>query len=134
MLRPDHALFKPINAFVLQRATLDLGGLPLFYELFFSSESVGMDFRIHRTWMLRLIYTSLQVQLTSSYLVFLPHTSYQRLNFDLFFIVVGCCVVFEKISLGNSNTQHRLFCSASMCLPFLCLFSIRHWPINLHAP
>jgi hypothetical protein len=60
LLRPEHALYRPINAFILKRPTLDLQGLPLFYDLFFSAHAPGLEFRQHRTWMLRLLSKSLQ--------------------------------------------------------------------------
>eukprot|EP01051_Picozoa_sp_SAG22_P000770 SAG22_NODE_24_length_30194_cov_6.086327_3_plen_2209_part_00 len=52
LLRPDHALYTQVNAFLLQRPFLDLTDVPMFYSLFNSSEP---EFKTERAWILHIL-------------------------------------------------------------------------------
>ncbi|KAI8602359.1 ribosome 60S biogenesis N-terminal-domain-containing protein, partial [Dissophora ornata] len=57
LLRPDHFMYPHINKFCLQRPTIDLEDIPMFYSMFNSSSE---QHRKERVWMLRLLATSLK--------------------------------------------------------------------------
>lgn len=57
LLRPDHFMYPHVNKFCLQRPTIDLEDIPMFYSLFNSSSE---QHRKERVWMLRLLATSLK--------------------------------------------------------------------------
>ncbi|KAI1320391.1 hypothetical protein EDD11_001194 [Mortierella claussenii] len=57
LLKPDHFMYPHINKFCLQRPTIDLEDIPMFYSLFNSSSE---QHRKERVWMLRLLATSLK--------------------------------------------------------------------------
>lgn len=50
LLNPDHSLYKPLNAFLLQRPVLVLGDVPMLYDLWNAS---GPQHRTERAWILR---------------------------------------------------------------------------------
>ncbi|KAF9187447.1 hypothetical protein BGZ51_001294 [Haplosporangium sp. Z 767] len=57
LLRPDHFMYPHVNKFCLQRPTIDLEDIPMFYSMFNSSSD---HHRKERVWMLRLLATSLK--------------------------------------------------------------------------
>ncbi|KAF9968574.1 hypothetical protein BGZ70_002099 [Mortierella alpina] len=57
LLRPDHFMYPHINKFCLQRPTIDLEDIPMFYSMFNSSSD---QHRKERVWMLRLLAASLK--------------------------------------------------------------------------
>lgn len=57
LLRPDHFMYPHVNKFCLQRPTIDLEDIPMFYSMFNSSSE---QHRKERVWMLRLLATSLK--------------------------------------------------------------------------
>ncbi|KAF9574547.1 hypothetical protein EC968_006159 [Mortierella alpina] len=57
LLRPDHFMYPHINKFCLQRPTIDLEDIPMFYSMFNSSSE---QHRKERVWMLRLLAASLK--------------------------------------------------------------------------
>ncbi|KAG0049349.1 hypothetical protein BGZ83_005861 [Gryganskiella cystojenkinii] len=57
LLRPDHFMYPHVNKFCLQRPTIDLEDIPMFYSLFNSSSE---QHRKERVWMLRLLAASLK--------------------------------------------------------------------------
>ena len=57
LMKPESEMYPIINRFILQRAILDLKDIPLFYELFYSPDSVKQ-----RHWILRLLTTGLTDQ------------------------------------------------------------------------
>ncbi|KAF9361204.1 hypothetical protein BGX26_005028 [Mortierella sp. AD094] len=57
LLKPDHFIYPHVNKFCLQRPTIDLEDIPMFYSMFNSSSE---HHRKERVWMLRLLATSLK--------------------------------------------------------------------------
>ncbi|KAF9438011.1 hypothetical protein BGZ76_010215 [Entomortierella beljakovae] len=57
LLKPDHFMYPHVNRFCLQRPTIDLEDIPMFYSMFNSSSELH---RKERVWMLRLLATSLK--------------------------------------------------------------------------
>ncbi|KAF9973119.1 hypothetical protein BGZ73_003652 [Actinomortierella ambigua] len=57
VLRPDHFMYPHVNKFCLQRPTMDLEDIPMFYSLFNSSSE---HFRKERVWILRLLSGALK--------------------------------------------------------------------------
>ncbi|KAG0305585.1 hypothetical protein BGZ98_003899 [Dissophora globulifera] len=57
LLRPDHFMYPHVNKFCLQRPTMDLEDIPMFYSMFNASSE---QHRKERVWMLRLLATSLK--------------------------------------------------------------------------
>ncbi|KAF9918456.1 hypothetical protein BX616_008676 [Lobosporangium transversale] len=57
ILRPDHFMYPHVNKFCLQRPTIDLEDIPMFYSLFNSSSE---HHRKERVWMLRLLAASIK--------------------------------------------------------------------------
>ncbi|KAG0352848.1 hypothetical protein BG005_007781 [Podila minutissima] len=57
LLRPDHFMYPHVNKFCLQRPTIDMEDIPMFYSLFNSSSE---QHRKERVWMLRLLAASLK--------------------------------------------------------------------------
>ncbi|KAF9159695.1 hypothetical protein DFQ26_006281 [Actinomortierella ambigua] len=57
VLRPDHFMYPHVNKFCLQRPTMDLEDIPMFYSLFNSSSD---HFRKERVWILRLLSGALK--------------------------------------------------------------------------
>ncbi|KAG0202965.1 hypothetical protein BGX28_004598 [Mortierella sp. GBA30] len=57
LLRPDHFMYPHVNKFCLQRPTIDLEDIPMFYSMFNSSSD---QHRKERVWMLRLLAASLK--------------------------------------------------------------------------
>ncbi|KAF9403252.1 hypothetical protein BGX21_005853 [Mortierella sp. AD011] len=57
LLKPDHFMYPHVNRFCLQRPTIDLEDIPMFYSMFNSSSE---HHRKERVWMLRLLATSLK--------------------------------------------------------------------------
>ncbi|KAF9415620.1 hypothetical protein BGZ94_010452 [Podila epigama] len=57
LLRPDHFMYPHVNKFCLQRPTIDMEDIPMFYSLFNSSSE---HHRKERVWMLRLLSASLK--------------------------------------------------------------------------
>ncbi|KAF9959948.1 hypothetical protein BGZ65_012938 [Modicella reniformis] len=57
LIRPDHFMYPHINKFCLQRPTIDLDDIPMFYSMFNSSSE---QHRKERVWMLRLLASSLK--------------------------------------------------------------------------
>ncbi|KAG0267366.1 hypothetical protein BG011_006783 [Mortierella polycephala] len=57
LLRPDHFMYPHVNKFCLQRPTIDLDDIPMFYSMFNSSSD---QHRKERVWMLRLLATSIK--------------------------------------------------------------------------
>ncbi|KAG9324490.1 hypothetical protein KVV02_006084 [Mortierella alpina] len=57
LLKPDHFMYPHINKFCLQRPTIDLEDIPMFYSMFNSSSD---QHRKERVWMLRLLAASLK--------------------------------------------------------------------------
>ncbi|KAF9110441.1 hypothetical protein BGX27_006334 [Mortierella sp. AM989] len=57
LLKPDHFMYPHVNKFCLQRPTIDLEDIPMFYSMFNSSSD---HHRKERVWMLRLLATSLK--------------------------------------------------------------------------
>ncbi|KAG0365693.1 ribosome 60S biogenesis N-terminal-domain-containing protein [Gamsiella multidivaricata] len=58
LLKPDHFMYPHVNKFCLQRPTIDLEDIPMFYSMFNSSSE---QHRKERVWMLRLLATSLKI-------------------------------------------------------------------------
>ncbi|KAF9365845.1 hypothetical protein BGX34_008056 [Mortierella sp. NVP85] len=57
LLKPDHFMYPHVNKFCLQRPTIDLEDIPMFYSMFNSSSE---HHRKERVWMLRLLASSLK--------------------------------------------------------------------------
>ncbi|KAG0220462.1 ribosome 60S biogenesis N-terminal-domain-containing protein [Mortierella sp. GBAus27b] len=57
LLRPEHFMYPHVNKFCLQRPTIDLEDIPMFYSMFNSSTE---QHRKERVWMLRLLASSLK--------------------------------------------------------------------------
>ncbi|KAG0230650.1 hypothetical protein BGW41_002440 [Actinomortierella wolfii] len=57
VLRPDHFMYPHVNKFCLQRPTMDLEDIPMFYSLFNSSSD---NYRKERVWILRLLSGALK--------------------------------------------------------------------------
>jgi hypothetical protein len=53
MVRPEHTMYDQINKFLLQRPSLDLSDVPMFYSLFNSPNA--KDFKAERSWILQVI-------------------------------------------------------------------------------
>jgi len=53
LLRPDHSLYKGLNRFLLARPMIDLGDIPLFYNLL--SASSAESFRFARLFLLKIL-------------------------------------------------------------------------------
>eukprot|EP01052_Picozoa_sp_SAG31_P014603 SAG31_NODE_914_length_11058_cov_13.316270_4_plen_1446_part_00 len=52
LLRPDHALYTQVNAFLLQRPFLDVTDVPMFYSMFNSSDK---EYKTERAWILHVL-------------------------------------------------------------------------------
>ncbi|KAJ3148549.1 hypothetical protein HDU89_004646 [Geranomyces variabilis] len=56
-MKPEHEMYSLINRFFLQRPTVDMEDIPMFYELFYSASEQS---RKERVWMLRLLACGLK--------------------------------------------------------------------------
>ncbi|KAJ3158556.1 hypothetical protein HDU86_002781 [Geranomyces michiganensis] len=56
-MKPEHEMYSLINRFFLQRPTVDMEDIPMFYELFYSASNQS---RKERVWMLRLLASGLK--------------------------------------------------------------------------
>jgi hypothetical protein len=53
LVRPEHALYTQLNRFLLQRPSLDLGDIPMFYQLF--NSAAPAEYKTERAWILRIL-------------------------------------------------------------------------------
>lgn len=97
--------------YLLRAPSLDLNGLPLFYDLFYASsvstQAHVSDFRIQRSWLLQLLARGLQ------------HHAVKRF---IFTFVRSYCVFF---CIGRIIQRINGFMSS----PSSCRFLTRLWPI-----
>ena len=53
VMHPQHRLYRAVNRFLLLRPALAVDDVPMFYQMF--SSSAVLDWRMHRSWILRLM-------------------------------------------------------------------------------
>ncbi|KAI9205645.1 ribosome 60S biogenesis N-terminal-domain-containing protein [Polychytrium aggregatum] len=92
VMKPENSLYPLINRFLLQRPTIDLEDVPMFYSLFYSHSS---EFRKERIWMLRLLSCGLKT--------YADYRIYKRRH--VFDIVTG----FFHSSLADAQTRKLVF-------------------------
>ena len=64
LMKPESDMYPLVNRFCLQRDQIDLFDIPMFYDLFYSTNE---DCRKERIWMLRLISNGIKSKLVSYY-------------------------------------------------------------------
>jgi hypothetical protein len=131
MVRPEHTMYDQINKFLLQRPSLDLSDVPMFYSLFNSPNA--KDFKAERSWILQVILhavapTGLDLQLFRRRHVFAILMAFFDAPFADAFTCRLVIQILEKASLlhgvftcsrgslGSAVPEHSVCVEASCCL------------------
>ena len=96
LLRPGHAIYTPLNNFLLARSCLDLTDVPMYYSTFNSGRPTA---RAERIWILKVLIRGLQCDKDVN--------MYSRRHCFTATMAVRFCCVLETLSHQSLNQKCR---------------------------